>query len=636
MLFHAGVPALKGGFLGVDIFFVISGFLISGRILDDLRRGRFSFRRFYDHRIRRILPTSVFVVGIVAIPAIAILSPTDLCDFARSVLANLAFASNVEFWRESGYFDAAAEGKPLLHTWTLAVEEQFYLLLPLILVALRRAPRVAVPIVLLGGAIVSFVVATRLSVTAPSASFYFLTTRGWELLVGGLAAWWQQRHGLLSDRMAGLCGAAGLCGIVASLFLIGSDLPHPSWPTLLPVGGTALLLLAAGREVGAVRILRSRPLVGLGLVSYAFYLWHQPLLALPTHVFVRDLSLPAKLGFVALALALAVATWRTVETFFRFRASRAAVYGFVLAGSAGLALTAVGLLLRDGELPFNHGFDQAPAHTEVLAPGGVPCQNRTSDRCRFTVPGAQTNVYLVGDSQAGVLLPQLLARQAALRFDVTDLSLSGCPFSSRYYRIGFPLCTKAIQTARFDELVRSPPGVVVIAAWLPGYLFSGSMFSEADNDCGLDILIVSDTFKCGMPGRVGDFGARFVADVGRLVAAGQKVVLVEPGPVLRYDANAFEAKKRFFPFAPDNRVSRADYDQRSAAVRDIYGRAKALYGDAVELVPVEDVLCGPAACNARIDGTLAYYDTNHLSPFGAKRVAGLLFARAARFFPGSP
>ncbi|OWV84459.1 acyltransferase [Rhizobium sp. R693] len=283
VLWHAGFAPFSGGFVGVDIFFVISGFLITGIIIHELDEGRFSLTRFYERRARRILP-ALFVVVVACVPfAWFWMLPDMLENFGQSVVATLLFANNLLLAKTSGYWDLEAEFKPLLHTWSLGVEEQYYVLFPLLLLILWRWGRkfavVATAVILLA----SFAMCEIGGHLSPQVNFYLTTSRAWEILVGSICAFVGLRLSRTSNEAL---SAAGLLLIAVSIFLYDKNVPFPSLFTVVPVVGTALVLLFARQGTIACSVLSLPPLVGIGLISYSVYLWHQPLFA-----FARTYSL---------------------------------------------------------------------------------------------------------------------------------------------------------------------------------------------------------------------------------------------------------------------------------------------------------------------------------------------------------
>jgi peptidoglycan/LPS O-acetylase OafA/YrhL len=334
ILFHAGFSAFSGGYVGVDVFFVISGYLITSLLVGELSRGSFSLLRFYERRARRILP-ALFLVMAVCLPMAWLwLVPADIADLSESMSYVAVFASNVLFARESGYFDTAAELKPLLHTWSLAVEEQYYLLFPLLLAGLWRAGRLTMVLVLVGlGAASLYASITRVG---DPAAVYLLTTRGWELAVGALIALTLGNRPLPASRLArDLASGAGAAMILMAVFMFSADTPFPGAYALIPTVGTALILMAAVPDTQVGRVLSSRPLVAIGLISYSAYLWHQPLLAFARHATPAGLTASRLLALCGFSLALAYVSWRLVEQPFRNAAKvdRRSIFALAIAGS---------------------------------------------------------------------------------------------------------------------------------------------------------------------------------------------------------------------------------------------------------------------------------------------------------------
>ena len=343
ILFHAGFEWFSGGFVGVDVFFVISGYLITTIIISEMAEGKFSIINFYERRARRILP-ALFFVMLACLPfAWLWLTPNDLKDFGQGLVAVSTFSSNILFWWESGYFDTAAELKPLLHTWSLAVEEQYYILFPIFLMLTWR---LGIKWVLLLLSIVFFI-SLGLAVwgtqyaTHPKiipGAFFLLPTRGWELLVGVFAAFYLKYNTHLKSHI--LNQALSLLGfgmIVSSIIVFNGKTPFPSLYALIPAIGTALLILCAVPKTFVHRLLSLKFIVGIGLISYSAYLWHQPLLAFARHRFLGDVSELILITLCLASLIMAWFSWRYVEGPFRNRKrfNRKAIF----------RLSAIGILL---------------------------------------------------------------------------------------------------------------------------------------------------------------------------------------------------------------------------------------------------------------------------------------------------
>lgn len=397
ILFHAGFETFRGGFVGVDVFLVISGYLITTILWTESENGRFSLSGFYERRARRILP-ALFLVMAVCVPfAWFWLLPDDLKDFSQSLIAVPLFASNILFWRESGYFDGAAELKPLLHTWSLAVEEQYYLLFPLFFALMWNRWRCWIPALLSLILILSLCLAEWAAHVKPAAAFYLLPTRGWEILAGALLACYLagEKATAHTTRWANSGGFTGLFLILYAVFAFDKQTPFPGFHAVVPIIGTILILTFATARTYIGKILGSRPLVGLGLVSYSAYLWHQPIFSLLRYTHAEEPSPLYMTGAIGLSLGLSYLSWRFVETPFRDnnRISRRAIVGF------GVFL-AMGFILLGLTINFNLGGAQHLFRTDMYAG-----QERSSlhDKNQFLIPSKSAPVILWGDSYADAL-----------------------------------------------------------------------------------------------------------------------------------------------------------------------------------------------------------------------------------------
>ena len=333
-----GVSPFKGGYLGVDVFFVISGYLITSLILRGIIEGTFSFRNFYERRARRLLP-ALFIVMLTTAPfAWSLMLPKALKEYAGSGIAALLFGSNFWFWKEDSYNAEPSLLKPLLHTWSLSVEEQFYLLFPISLLLIWRfARKFTLPIFLLGS-VVSLLIANSGSLNFSDATFYLLPTRAWELLLGAFIAKYEINNRPISNDFLRKClPGLGLALIGISIFVFDDETRHPSYITLLPVAGVMLFIWFSAKGDFFTNLLSARPVVGIGLVSYSFYLWHYPIFA-----FIRIKYIdPSQYHFliaVILALLFSVITYFLIERPFRnpITVPRSYLYLFLAAGFVAL------------------------------------------------------------------------------------------------------------------------------------------------------------------------------------------------------------------------------------------------------------------------------------------------------------
>lgn len=324
IFFHAGFSPFVGGFVGVDVFFVISGYLITSIILHDIKNEKFSLEEFYERRARRILP-ALYVVMLVCLPlALFLLLPHELKRFSQSLVAVTVFSSNILFYLTSGYFETANELKPLLHTWSLAVEEQYYVLFPLFLIFTKKLPQFWLIASLILLAVVSIALAHWGAYMHPIFTFYMLPMRGWELLLGSFVAIYQsQLKSIITTSLINeIATALGLFLIGYAVFIFDKDTPYPSLYTLVPTVGTALIILfnnnnnnnnqtKIGKQLG------SPLLTGIGLISYSAYLWHQPLFAYARIASSGVLSNATKIALILLTFLAAFLSWRYIERPFR-------------------------------------------------------------------------------------------------------------------------------------------------------------------------------------------------------------------------------------------------------------------------------------------------------------------------------
>ncbi|MDR1920125.1 MAG: acyltransferase, partial [Candidatus Adiutrix sp.] len=398
LLYHAGFNFCSGGFVGVDVFFVISGFLITGILLDDLDAGIFSLKNFYERRLRRILPPLFAMSVVVAALAWLYLLPFDFKNYGRSLAAMAAFWANIFFWKQSGYFDAASFAKPLLHTWSLSVEEQFYILFPFFLRFFYRWVKARLPLFLLMSFFLSLMVSAVQVEYQPDMAFYWLHSRAWELLAGSLTAVWSRHPDHPALRLTGRFPSAfaflGLAAMLGPICLYEETTSFPGLAALPPTLGTALIILAhhgGASSSPAGRILASAPFTGLGKISYSLYLWHWPLLAMPRYAADAPLSAGQAAAALAAAFIPAWLSWRFVENPVRrrevFRSRRAV---FIAAGVGLVVLAAAGRIVRTadgfpGRLPPAARLYAAAAEDSYRSAPAAPYFKTSVDGVGYTV-----------------------------------------------------------------------------------------------------------------------------------------------------------------------------------------------------------------------------------------------------------
>jgi peptidoglycan/LPS O-acetylase OafA/YrhL len=427
--YHAFPEAVHGGFVGVDIFFVISGFLITGIIARELGDARFSLATFYARRVRRIFPALIVVLFAVLVMGWLWMLPLAYRQLSSDVFASAVFSANIALMLQSGYFDVEAAKRPLLHLWSLGIEEQFYLAWPLILMFAARLRIGLIPVACVIG-LVSFALNVTLIGSDPVATFYLPFTRAWELLAGGVLACGWSRVGqsvLASNLRAGL----GAVLIAVAAAILDPHHAFPGWWAVLPVAGS-VLVLSAPAAWGNQRLLAGKTMVWFGLISYPLYLWHWPLLVFFSIIKFKDLTTLERLLVVGLSIALAWATYRFVEIPFRF--GRPIPFKVVSLASAMALVAVVGIVVvrNDGfdfRLP-TEIRDMAQVTTQTAKWRAHECMLDLSRDTTFADTCADRErrplLFLWGDSTAGSLMPGLLQAQQTHHFGIAQFTSSSC------------------------------------------------------------------------------------------------------------------------------------------------------------------------------------------------------------------
>jgi peptidoglycan/LPS O-acetylase OafA/YrhL len=447
LLFHFKTGLFSGGFTGVDIFFVISGFVIATSISADMKRRDFSIANFYFKRIRRIFPAFVAVVTLSTVVAIVILLPPDLVDYNRSLIATGWFVSNIYFWKASGYFATSAQLKPLLHTWSLSVEEQYYLIAPLAFVLIGRFGNGRWLVYLTPFITLSFFASVAAVFVAPTANFFLFPTRMWELLLGASIAF-SNRPAPTSLVIRNLAASVGLLMILFGLIMINEDDPFPGWNALYPCIGTAFVIqsgigLPVPEMPAANRLLATRPFVAIGLISYSLYLVHWPVVAYTRYLTLREPSTLVSVLMLAGSLGLAWLSWRYIERPFR-RIGRTRRRWVLLGGAAAmLAIFGIGSvgILKDG-FPLRYPDFVDRNITGVEDWGGDLCFHQnpsdagdwSAEACT-RIHGTNGRILLWGDSFAAQYMPGILRDAKRINADVLQYTFAGCPPILAYFSV---------------------------------------------------------------------------------------------------------------------------------------------------------------------------------------------------------
>lgn len=608
LLFHAFPNPFPGGYVGVDVFFVISGYLITGLIFREVSEGRFTFSNFYSRRVRRIFPALFVVIFFTMIAGSTLLSPEQLSSTSKSAISAIFSLSNIYFWRTSGYFATEADYEPLLHTWSLGVEEQFYIILPIVIIILLRFVNkftgLALIIAFFSSLVLSELVLTRFA----SASYFLLPTRAFELLAGSILAISQLRFREDQAWLRNIACAVGIGMILAPTLFFSGRTPFPGLNALYPTIGSSLIIMAG---IGTTSVITSRIISTaifryFGDISYSLYLWHWPILAFLRVYYGQNL--PTSLGVMAVGMAVLLATlsYRLVEQPFMHK--RAADFPFLRVGGLAMAVGTALLVpfIYTGGFParfspdtvalFAAGQDYNPKRAECHNDDGAPMPY--GDNCIFGADGNTRLLVVWGDSHGAELAYALGSHARNLQMNVLEITSSACPPALNYAPPARPYCVKHNDDTLEGIVNDSRVAVVVLTANGVGYRSNKSGLVD-----GLERVVQA------------------------LTAKGKGVILVEqqlvfdssPPSTLGYaslrglDLSAFG-------------LSEAAYDGRASDWNRSLERLGQRYG--AEVVSVKDVLCWNGFCPMQHESEgVLYFNRDHVSLRGADLLARMVMER---------
>ncbi|MEM5515314.1 acyltransferase family protein [Henriciella sp. AS95] len=639
-VFH-GLDILPGGFLGVDIFFVISGYLISTIILKEAQSTGFSFLRFYKRRARRILP-ALFLVLFATLPlSWMYMLPEAAKQYAGSALSSLFFGSNFWFWKEDSYTAEASALKPLLHTWTLSVEEQFYLVFPVVLLGVWRFAKHYIDGVIACGLIVSLVAADYASRSAPDANFYLLIFRGWELLAGAMLASWQTSG---VQRAQGPFSAAvppiALAMIVVPMLTFSDDMRHPSYFTAIPVAGTALLIWFCKQGELITDALSTPPMRFFGLTSYSFYLWHFPAIAF-LHIYEPAYTQWMMLAAIGVSGALSFCAYYFVEQPLRKQrvTPDKVFYPLITVCFAVLVSIFAAIYFTNG-LPSRLGA-AANLFTDLRSPPirqlGATCDPRNPIRvCEAPVPNdgpSQGDIILIGDSHAMALTQAAIDYAHRNNRQLIRISTAGCPYIIGVYSkfnddVIKPTCGPERWKKIQAYLKQASPSLIIYSANLPFYL-NREFYDNGEREPKIRENMVTLSVEPRFERRgltVADLIPNTIKD---MLNMGHSVAVVYPIPEAGYDVPA-EVLSALAKVPMDQRLKtfqQMKLDTSYSTYRMYRRDAKA----ALDKVPnsarimrvfPNRLFCDQETdrCSVTQDDKLLYFDESHVSVFGAELI----------------
>lgn len=627
VLYHAGLPGVTGGFIGVDVFFVISGFLITSIVASEILENQFSLLQFYERRARRIVPALTAVVLATFMVGWFVLLPSELKSLGQSALATALFSSNIYFTLNLGYFTPAAEFAPLLHTWSLAVEEQFYLIFPpllMLLYAFFGTKSVAWIVLVLS--VLSLAAAVVVLPSRPEWVFYLIFFRAWELGIGALLALYQMPR-LGNRTMRDFIGFVGLAAILIPVFVYDASTPFPGLAALPPVIGTAMLIyVGANRQENTVSNVLSQPiLVWFGLISYSLYLWHWPVLAF-IRVLREEVHLPLTIGLgaVVASVALAWLSYRFIEQPFRSKPPNGFSQNKILTFSA---VALLGIISIGGLFHFVDGApSRLPQRAVALAAFGTD-QNLDSQECFGKLPSeglcglgidnpddASLDFLFWGDSHADAMRYgiDLAAQQAGKRG--AFVGTWGCPPIWQIRRSPEnQWCTEINQSVRkFLQERTDAPTVILAARWTLSV--EGSRYRQ---EAGLPVVLDWSGAAEARPSsdvNAQIFEAGLNATVEDILETGRRVVIVGPTPEIGWDVPRALARTEMLGALVDApNLSETDFKIRAGHTESILSQM-AMRHNEVEYLQLSDLFCAHGVCSVTDeDGNPLYQDDDHIN-----------------------
>ena len=628
VVFHAFPWLVPGGYVGVDVFFVISGFLITTNILGGLSTGTFTIRGFYDRRVRRIFPALAVVLATTYALGWVTLFDKEFEQLGKHVAGGAFFVSNLFLWAEAGYFDTASEVKPLVHLWSLGIEEQFYIVWPLVLWAMSRFGRrtgstlVASTALLMAGSFTLGLLALD-----SVGGYYSPINRFWELLIGALLA--IVSFGRLTpllerlgERRAHAGATLGMALVIVPMFALDGTSSFPGWNAIPPTVGAALLIASGPTTWWGRHVLSHRLMIGIGLISYPLYLWHWPLL-----VYARIMSsgVPAagiRVGAVAIAVVLSYLTYRLVERPLRFNRRRGVVViGLVAAvatiGGVGVYTNAQGGLNGRGFNDINIAIDPGDVRDIDLLSrpscGLTPAVQELFADCRVDVRGA-ASYALIGDSKASTLIGGFMRTS---RDDAYWTIIGG----TRGLGSAVPLVSAEPSYERFQPLIVPAIEAVTTDPRIEVVVLQGAVRAMFESPIETNFAWLPDSPNYTKV----ETGLR--ETIRRLVDGGKKVVLLVDNPALAAPEDCSERRSTIGVLnsllVTDNdacAVTRADFLDQTEKYRDLLTSVAAEFAEDVSVFDPTDVYCDATTCDHIIEGVRLYSYTDHPSDDAADLV----------------
>lgn len=625
LFFHAGFDWASGGFIGVDIFFVISGFLISSIILEKLNsQEKFSFFDFLTRRFWRLAPALYFVCFIAAIPAYFMLLPLEFKEFGGSLWSSAVFGSNIWFFDKVNYFRPVSKDALLLHTWSLGAEMQFYFFLAFFVPFALKTNWIKPIQFLVIITVLSFIAALFAWPNKPEANFFLPPSRIWEFTLGALIAFWPKK----TEMRKSVCeffSISGIVLIVASFLLLSENSQHPGIVTLVPVAGTVLIILFSNQSTLCFNCLSFTPMVFIGLISYSLYLWHQPIMAIVRIVNQEPLDNIQFAVVVFISFFLAVLTWRFVETPLRYRSGvdwqrRRLVLlpSVILVATIGISIE-----ISDG-MPGRLPVSALDTLNDPMAiPSNAACIKGISESweeytpCVYNKGGSRVFV-VVGDSHANALTEELALVLKDLDVSLVELSMNSCPplkLLARYSEGA--ICAEFIEKSRQAIVDLGPEAIIFAARWNMYQPNFSRMYGAGYNTNVFEDQSTSDPHYL-------KFLKEFEDLVEQHQESGTKSIAISTVPTHVDDVPKLMAGRLFLNFLkrPPVSIAIGDHFDRDFVALNAFAELQ----DKTDLIFVNstEVLCDSSlskVCLAEVEGKSLYRDDDHINRRGAKYLA---------------